>query len=237
MQKTSPAPKDAAALLSPHIPLLEALNPEQRQFLAGLSRVCVYSKGQTIYEEGRPVEGFHILRQGLVKICHFAADGREMVLHLIRPDGMFGVVPVFKGGVLPASAVAVAPSQTLFIPGPPFVDLIRRNPDLALDMLAAMAQRLYMFTRKLQAQNLREAPQRLAAYLLHRSRLAGGARSVVLETDRETLANMLGTARETLSRGLARLAETGAVEVRGREVVLHDVETLRHIAGADANFD
>lgn len=236
MREAPSISKGTTASLLAQIPLLEALTSEQREFLAGISRLCVYAKGQTIYEEGRPAEGFHVLRQGIIKICHFAADGREIVLHLIRPGGAFGMAPVFKGGILPASAVAVRPSQSLFIPGPPFVELIRRNPDLALGMLAILSQRLYMFTRKLEAQNLREAPQRLAAYLLHRSRLADDAHSVVLETDRETLANMLGTARETLSRGLARLAETGAVEVRGREVVLRDMELLRNIAGAGADF-
>ncbi len=46
---------------------------------------------------------------------------------------------------------------------------------------------------------------------------------------------MLGTARETLSRALTRLAELGAVEVRGREVLLLDATLLQKVSDGDLN--
>ena len=80
-------------------------------------------------------------------------------------------------------------------------------------------------------------PQRLAAYLLHRSRLGGGSRTLALDTARETLASMLGTARETLSRTLGALAEQGAISVQGRSVIIRDAELLQAIASGSKSLE
>lgn len=219
------------------IALLTPLTSEQKYFLAGKTRLHTYAKGQQIFEEGEKAAGFHILLHGLVKIYHISLDGKELVLRLVRPGNSFGEVPVFKGGSWPAAAGAVTASSTLFVPTQDFLKLVHDNADLGLSMLRILSQRLYMFTRKLEAQTGRDAPQRLAAYLMHRSRLENNADTISLEAPRETLANMLGTARETLSRGLTRLADVGAIEVQGRTVLLRDMELLQNIAEGNADYE
>lgn len=232
MPKTPPLPQPAAtvARLLESVPLLSPLTQEQRRILEDAARVCVFTKGEGVFEEGQTANGFYILLHGLVKIYHITPDGKELVLRLARPGSSFGEAPVFKGGAWPASAAAITASRALFIPGPEFLSLVRQNADLGLRMLRTLAQRLYMFTRKLEAQSGRDASQRLAAYLVHRGRLEDAADFIRLETPRETLANMLGTARETLSRGLTKLADLGAIEVQGRAVRLCNMELLQNIA-------
>ncbi len=70
---------------------------------------------------------------------------------------------------------------------------------------------------------------RLATYLLHRRQIGGGD-VVRLGVSREVLANLLGLARETLSRQLSRFAENGLVALEGRDIVLLDVPGLREVA-------
>ena len=235
MPDNSASPKAASDTLRTlaSVPLLADLTPQEFQALAERARLCTHPKGAQIFVENQQATGFHVLADGLVKICHFTTEGREMVLHLIRPGGTFGEAALFQGGTFPASAVAMRASRSLLLPGPFFMELVRGNPDLALRIIATLSLRLRMFTRKLESRHLREAPQRLAAYLLHRSRLDGGTPSVRLDTSREVLASMLGTARETLSRTLTRLVELGAVEVRGREVLLLDTILLQKVSDGD----
>ena len=47
---------------------------------------------------------------------------------------------------------------------------------------------------------------------------------------REVLANLLGLARETLSRQLSRFSEAGLVELRGKDIVILDVPALQATA-------
>jgi CRP/FNR family transcriptional regulator len=44
------------------------------------------------------------------------------------------------------------------------------------------------------------------------------------------LANLLGLARETLSRQLSRFSEAGLVELRGKDIVILDVPALQATA-------
>lgn len=226
-----PCPLDIKKQLLRASSIFAALTPAELDALAPAVQLCAHPRGSLLIKEGDAATVFHVLVKGLVKVVHHTADGREMVLHLVRPGNSVGEAAVFQQNTHPASAVAVDNTQSLHISGPDIVRLIRGNPDFALHMLAALSVRLRMFTRKLEAHSSR-AGQRLAAYLLHRSKVSG-ARRIRLEMSREVLANMLGIARETLSRALSRLAAAGVLDVRGREIVVLDSDTLADIAAGD----
>jgi CRP-like cAMP-binding protein len=65
--------------------------------------------------------------------------------------------------------------------------------------------------------------------LLHRRQIGGGD-CIQLGVSREVLANLLGLARETLSRQLSRFSEAGLVELRGKDIVILDVPALQATA-------
>lgn len=212
------------------LPLFTSLSAGELTALASVVRVSTYARGVFVFTEGEHGGGFHILVQGLIKLCHVTADGREAVLHLIRPGNMFGEAAVFQDGAYPASAVVVEEARTLFLPTSPLKQLIAANPELALRMLGALSLRLRMFTRKLESMTTRDASQRLAAYLLHRSRLQGQTEQLKLDVSREVLASMLGTARETISRVFSRLADTGIITLKGRTLCIMDLARLQQVA-------
>ena len=136
---------------------------------------------------------------------------------------------MFQKGTFPASAVAVDDVETLFLPADALFTLVTENPEMALRMLAALSLRLRMFAHKLAAQGQGGAACRLAPYLLHRRQIGGGD-CIRLGVSREVLANLLGLARETLSRQLSRFSEAGLVELRGKDIVILDVPALQATA-------
>lgn len=218
-----------AALLS-QLPLFQPLSDLEREHLAKDVVVRSFAKGETLLREGMSANGMYIVLDGVVKVIRLTPDGREVVLHLVRKGNMLGEASVFQQGTFPASAVAVGDVESLFIPAESLIRLIRENAELALRLLAALSLRLRMFSHKLAAQGQSGVPGRLAAYLLHRSQLNGNEPFVRLEVSREVLANLLGIARETLSRQLSRFAELGAVQLRGRNILLTNRELLESFA-------
>ena len=225
------------------ITLLKALTPAERARLADTALLLPCARGRDILVEGEAANGIHVLLEGLVKVYHNSLDGRELVLHVVRPQSPIGLVPLFKDvadparSVWPASAAALQPSTTLFIPTAAVFSLLRGNPEWALQLLSALAQRLYMFSRKAYARGERVTLQRLAAYLLHRSRLEGNAETLSLNTGRETLSSMLSMARETLSRTLGKLDRSGAVSIGGKLVRVCDRALLQALAGGGAALE
>ncbi len=186
------------------LPLFDGLSDAQLEGLAGIVVDRRVDKGQMIFFESSPAEGFYVVAEGRVKIFKTAPDGREAVMHVMGPGETFGEVAVFQGGTFPAHAMAVENARVLFLPRKGLVD-----------------------------RTLHETPQRLAAYLLHASELKGDADTFRLDMAKGVLAGMLGTARETLSRCLGKLAERGAVSVDGREVTIVDRDYLQALADGD----
>jgi len=189
-----------------------------------------FGKGEAIFSEGEDADGFYVVITGRVKIFKLSADGKEQILHFFGPGEPFGEVPVFTGQHFPASAEVMEESRVFFFPRKSFVDLIKRTPSLALNMLAILSKRLRRFAALIDDLSLKEVPGRLAAYLLYLSDQNRGAKVLELAVTKAQLASLLGTIPETLSRILGKLSSQGLIESDGRRIRIMDREALRDLA-------
>ncbi len=196
--------------------------------LAAVGSMRQYAKGERLFHEGDLAEGFFVVASGRVRVFKMAWDGREQTLHILGPGEPVGEVPVFAGTQFPASAEALDSVTACFFPREALLAAYTHHPDLALAMLAVLARRLREFTRLIENLSLKEMPQRLAAYLVHRVEGQGGV--VRLDISKGTLATILGASQETLSRSLSRLAEAGLIRVEGRTIVLLERARLEALA-------
>jgi len=212
------------------VPLFEGLPPEQIEDLAMIVTDQTFGKGEAIFSEGEDADGFYVVITGRVKIFKLSPDGKEQILHFFGPGEPFGEVPVFTGQHFPASAEVMEESRVFFFPRKSFVDLIKRTPSLALNMLAILSKRLRRFAALIDDLSLKEVPGRLAAYLLYLSDQNRGAKVLELAVTKAQLASLLGTIPETLSRILGKLSSQGLIESDGRRIRIMDREALRDLA-------
>jgi len=209
------------------LPLFKGLTEDQVQELASIVVDKPYRRGQIIFREGDEGRGFYVVGSGRIKIYKLSPDGKEQILHIFGPGEPFAEVPVFAGQCYPANAEALEDSRLLFFPRASFIDLIRRHPSLALNMLAILSRRLRQLAALVEDLSLKEVPARLAAYLLYTAEQKG-ALEFALDIPKTQLANLLGTTPETLSRLLARLVKEGFIESAGPRI------RLLHKAGLQA---
>ncbi|MBN1103661.1 MAG: Crp/Fnr family transcriptional regulator [Deltaproteobacteria bacterium] len=212
------------------IPLFEGLPAEQLQDLAGIVEDLGFGKAEIIFSEGDEGAGFYVVTSGRVKIFKLSPEGKEQILHIFGAGEPFGEVPVFAGQHFPANAEAMEESRLFFFPRESFVGLIRRNPGLALNMLAVLSRRLRVFTSLIEDLSLKEVPGRLAAYLLYLSNKKRGSRELELTITKAQLASLLGTIPETLSRILGKMSGQGLIESDGRKIRILDPEALESLA-------
>jgi CRP/FNR family transcriptional regulator, dissimilatory nitrate respiration regulator len=212
------------------IPLFNGLPDNQ---LKDIELICVnkyFNKAEYIFYEGDNGDGFYVVVTGLVKIFKISSEGKEQILHILGPGEPFGEAPVFSGKSFPANAEAIAKSQLLFFPRASFVDLITRNPSLAMNMLAVLSMRLRQFAIQIENLSLKEVPARLAGYLIYLAEEQGSDDSVTLDISKGQLASLLGTIPETLSRIFAKISSQGLIEVKDRTIMLLDFEGLEELA-------
>jgi CRP/FNR family transcriptional regulator, dissimilatory nitrate respiration regulator len=214
------------------IPLFEGLPKEQTEDLAMILTDQVFRKGEIIFSEGEEGNGFYVVIQGRVKIYKLSPDGKEQILHIFEPGEPFGEVPVFTGQRFPAHAEAMKESRVFFFPKQSFVNLIKQNPALALNMLGILSKRLRRFTALIDDLSLKEVPGRLAAHLLFLSKQEKGSKELELSITKAQLASLLGTIPETLSRILAKMTAQGLIEARGRRIRILDRESLQELVDA-----
>lgn len=206
------------------------LGEKTRHKLASRSRIHAFIKGESLYREGQSSADPAFLMAGLVQLTRSAARGRECMLHLIRPGHMLDAGVLFYEGGLPASAVALTDGRLLCIEKAALLDALQQCAALSLNIMAAFALRQRLFIHKLAGSQGRiSAAQRVAAWLLHRSKMDASDK-LDLGVSREVLARLMGLSRESLCRQLSGFNSQELISLQGRKVELLQKEALRRLA-------
>jgi len=185
-----------------------------------------HRRGQTIFDQGDPAEGFYVLVKGRVKIFKVNLDGKEQILQFVPPGYPFAEAALFVGKTYPASAQAVEDCVAYFFKSDDFRKLLASRPTVAINMIVTQAGYLRRHARTIEDLALREVGGRLAGYILQK---AGAKDRFKLEVSKTQLAARLGTVGETLSRTLAKLKEQGLIEVEGRNIEIVDRKGLENL--------
>lgn len=223
--------------------LFSSLNEKELQTIKDFSSIKSYSKGEIIFFDTEPFVGFYGILEGLVKLYKISNEGREHILHIMYSGSTFGEVPMFEGFiannktelVYPANAMAIEDSTMLIkVPQEPFMELIKRYPDISLKMLASFARRLRFLNNHIESVTLDDVSKRLSKYLLTEVN-KGNTRKyeirkenqIELDISKYDLASHLGTITETLSRALKKLQTENMIEVNGKIITIKDLPALK----------
>jgi len=212
------------------ISLFKGLPSDQIDALVMIAVENSYTKGESIFSEDEQATGFFVVTNGKIKVYKLSFEGREQILHIFGPGEVFGEVPVFAGKKYPASADAMEKSQILFFPRDSLIQLIAKNPSIALNMLAVLSMRLRRFTSMIDDLSLREVPGRLAKHLLYLSEQKQNSQDLELNITKGQLASLLGTIPETLSRILTKMTEQGIIESDGKKIRILERDTIDELA-------
>ncbi len=212
------------------IPLFEGLPENQLTDLGSIAVTKTFKRGNVIFNENEPGLGFYVVTSGKVKIFKLSSEGKEQILHIFGAGEPFGEAPVFEGKRFPAHAMALEDSEVLYFPRVAFIDLVKRNPSLALSMLAVLSKRLRRFAALVEDLSLREVPARLAAHLVFMSENTGSKNELSLDISKTQLAGLLGTIPETLSRVLTKIAKKGLIDIQGPNIRILDRQALVDLA-------
>lgn len=185
--------------------------------------------GSQVFSPLQQADAFYVILAGKVKVYKLSARGDEQILHMYGPGRTFGEAAMWAGVRYPAHAEVLADSTLLAISRAALRDLIARNAETAMNMLAGMSAKLREFNQLIEQLSLKEVPARLADILLELPAKPGTDTVVLRQTKRE-LAAQIGTIAETLSRAFRKLSSSGLIEVNGPEITILDPDGLAELA-------
>ncbi len=226
----SASPDDRSVLRS--IPLLAGLSPRQQEALEAIGRERSLETGEILFAEGHAAEAVFAVVEGRMKLVRYSPQGKELLLHLVKPGQSFAEAALFGDGTYPATAEAVVATRVVGFPRSRLLELMRSSPELGLAMLASLSQWTRRMVATLDLMTQRRVEERLAIYLLARCPRAadGNPLELTLEEPRNLIAAQIGTAPEVLSRTFRRLEDDGLVRVSGKSVTVSDPAGLHALA-------
>jgi len=219
------------------VDLFSALDDAHLEVIAQMTIEKSYRKGDIILmEEDESTQSLFIIAKGEVKVLLTAEDGREAILASLKEGDFFGEMALLDGEPRSATVRAVEDARLLTIRREEFLATVRKQPDLALTLLGEMSRRLRKSNRQISSLALMKVYGRVAATLLQlmeergiRTRTKDG-KSIIVVRERPTqqsIAEMSGTTRETVSRVLNYFQKKGYIVLDGKDLLILQEDELK----------
>lgn len=193
--------------------------------------IIEYKKKQTIYSEGQHPNKLFYIETGKVKIFKTSDGGKELIIQLLSAGDFFGYTSLIENTVYDEYAETLEESEIRVIPKKEFEKLITTNQEIALKVI------------KLLANNITEKEQQLVALAYHslRKRVADALLTLKkkyatnkdehfsISISREDLANIAGTATESLIRTLSDFKNEKLIEIKEGKIILIAEKKLQNL--------
>jgi len=217
--------------------IFEGLTAAGSELLLGSGVTHLYRKGEIIFREGGIPTGIYHIKSGKVKKYKLTPKGREQIIYLCSDGELLGYHAVLAEEHYPDTTAALTNSEITFFPRESFLQALSQSPELSNRLLKALAHEFSLFINTFTNLATKTVRERLAFNLLlleEKFRLADAPiEAVDIHLSRTDLANMIGTAKETLVRLLKdfkqkKLIQTTSASIRilNREGIITEANLM-----------
>jgi CRP/FNR family cyclic AMP-dependent transcriptional regulator len=221
--------EDTVALLR-RVPVFSTLAEDDLGRVADVAVPRRFVASEVVFREGDESNTCYVVRSGKARAIRGHTDGRSITLANFGPGDIFGELAMFDNERRSATVETLAVTEVIAILGGDMRRLMREHPEIAVKLIAALAQRLRDTNERLARQSFQTVQSRVAAVLAQMvavTRKEGQTEGDVLITSTQAdLAQMAGSSRESASRFLAVLERAGIITQGRGKLVVHDAEAL-----------
>ena len=211
-------------------PLFTALDEAASASLRASMDSVKIAKGSVLFAEGDEGDHLYVIVEGKLKLGTSSGDGRENLLSILGPGEMFGELSLFDPGPRTSTATAVTDAKLLSLGQEKLIPWLATNPNVSLQLLARLAQRLRRTNEAVGDLVFSDVPGRVAKALIDLGERFGKQTDEGLfvhhDLTQEELAQLVGASRETVNKALADFAGRNWLKLDGRAVLITDLERL-----------
>jgi CRP-like cAMP-binding protein/CheY-like chemotaxis protein len=183
-----------------------------------------YRKKDEIYKEGSYPKGVYFVNKGKVKIAQTSELGKELIVELLNEGDFFGYLPLLHGETHTNSATALEDSEIYMIPKDDFFSLIYKNAEVSRKFIEILSNNLAEKEEQLVKLAYNSVRKRVAEALVKLSDKYKKETDAKfsMNVSREDLANIVGTATETVIRTLSDFKDEKLIGISGSTIsILH----------------
>lgn len=235
-RKPSPTHFDCEHCDSRDSSVFSSLQGPQLTVLSDNKACRVYHKGDMIfYVDDRPA-GLYCIRHGNIKLYKVGSDGREQIIRLVGPGDVLGYRSLISGTAYASFAMAMDDAHVCFIPRAEFMNLLSADATFSMRMMSLLSSELRNAEERMVGLAQKPVRERLAETLVLLQEKYGtdeDGESLGIRLTREEIANIVGTATESVIRLLSEFNKEGLIEIRGRKLIISDRRGLLALANVE----
>lgn len=192
----------------------------------------LYSKGSIIYREGSRLTGFYCVTRGILKIFKTGIDGKEQIIRFAKKGDIVAYRSLLSQELACTTAKVIEEAVLCHVPYQTLLYLIQNNWQFSHHMLQIVCKELREANDYITDIAQKSVRERLAEVLLllKENFELDNANTLQISLTREELANMVGTATESVIRLLGEFKQEQLIDLQGRRIKFIDVVGLSKMA-------
>lgn len=232
MRLSTKRPSDDETNLS-GFQLFKKLNEEEFARLNFEKSCAYYKKGTVVYREGSRLTGFYCVTKGIVKIFKTGIDGKEQIIRFAKRGEIIAYRSLLSQELACTTAKIIDEAVLCHIPYQTLLFLIQSNWQFSHHMLQIVCRELREANDYITDIAQKSVRERLAEVLLllKENFELDHHNTLQISLTREELANMVGTATESVIRLLSEFRQDRLIELDGRRIKFINIPGLQKVAG------
>jgi CRP-like cAMP-binding protein len=212
--------------------LFKKLNDDEFNRLNFDKTCSLYKKGAVIYREGSRLTGFFCVTKGIVKIFKTGIDGKEQIIRFAKKGEIIAYRSLLSKELACTTAKVIDEAVLCHIPYQTLLFLIEKNWQFSHHMLQIVCGELRQANDYITDIAQKTVRERLAEVLLllKENFDLDNQNTLQISLTREELANMVGTATESVIRLLSEFKHDKLIELQGRKIKFLDIPSLHRVA-------
>lgn len=210
--------------------IFSVMSHEEMERLAGLSTMCEFKKGTTIYLLDEPSEHVYLLKEGTIKISRLAVDGQEVMLDVVAPGEIFGEMSLLGEDSRSTMAQAAEDSLICSIRKGDFFNFFSAHNDLAFKVLKLVGLKRVEIETRLEELAYCSVSERIASLLTRMAKRHGvvvdGGIKIKPRLTHRDIAFLVGASRETVTEQLKQLKVQGLIDTSFMSITIRNPDAL-----------
>ena len=212
--------------------LFKTLNKEETKYLESQKICTEYKKGNILYKETSRIMGVYCINKGALKIYKTGSDGKEQIVAFARSGDITGYRSILSNEPACTTAEAIQESYVCQIPSKVIIELVKTNGDFALHLLKLTCKELNLANSLIKDIAQKTVRERLAETILMLEETFGltedGFLNIILT--REEVANIVGTATESVIRLLSEFKSEKIIRIEGKKIAINNKAYLQKLS-------
>jgi CRP-like cAMP-binding protein len=212
--------------------ILRHLSAEEIAYMEGSAEIRTYVKNEVIFSQGKRISGCYLILSGVVKQFKTGVEGKDYIFRLAKAYEMLGFRSILSEEPACNTSSVIEECTACYIHKNCLNHLVKTNGEFALDMLQVACRELEESHSMITDIAQKSVKERLAELLLMLRDKFGvnELQQLNINLSREELANVVGTATESVIRLLSEFKNEHYIDIRVKKIAIVNPKALEKIA-------